>query len=260
MTITLSHKQSTSLPNDMGADFAETIECNEMKRVEASNALSDEAKSSKRNAIQRDRHTTINHPMMMEMHRRARLKMKNGEIEGTLKFVVPKKNLLHLPPSGAESERDSTASKKEVVVSAAAARKTLFRRIESIHPSRKEDDGSYFKAIANGSEVTLIIPLPHGYERGGWRCHALIPGMQPKTSSSANTSWEKEECLHPNESDNEHCMKCKYPKPKLKPEFLYLRLLQPGLREQRNEYLRIIKECDFELERWDSAEKEAQEV
>ncbi|KAL7539952.1 hypothetical protein ACHAXR_009742 [Thalassiosira sp. AJA248-18] len=192
----------------------------------------------------RARQTAIQNPMMMDAMRRTRLGLKSGEVTGKLTFVVPKSRVLYLPPT---PDDNSEISRKMSV-----ARETLCRRFEALHPSRKEDDASYFDAVERGTEVTLITALPAGYEKGGWRCHA-------KTNSTAASGQVVQECLHVNRAVDECCVECQCPKPNIRPEFAYLRLLPPGMRRQRKEYERIIKQCDDELIRVDAAEREASE-
>eukprot|EP00804_Cyclotella_cryptica_P003080 CCRYP_006079-RA/>CCRYP_006079-RA protein AED:0.07 eAED:-0.01 QI:0/0/0/1/0.5/0.33/3/0/431 len=160
------------------------------------------------------------------MQRRAKLKKKKGEVEGTLRFEVEKSKLLKLLPS------DDTAG----------IRTTLYRRIEGLSDTRKDDDSSYYTAVENGFKVTVILPLPESYEVGGWRCHA---------------SFDKGGCLHPNKREDEKCTSCQSPKPKLKPQFEYLRLLSFSIRDVAKEYLRVIREYDIELSKCEAAEKEA---
>lgn len=179
-----------------------------------------------------NRETAINNPMMMDAIRRTRLGLKGREVTGKLTFVVPKNKALNLPPTREGSP--------------AAVRQSLCRRFECLHPSRREDDASYFEAIDNGIVVTLITALPSGYKSGGWRCHVK------KSSSEA-------ECLQVNRVTDEYCAGCQQPKPNLRPEFEYLRLLPRGMRRQRKEYERIIKQCDHELGRCISSEREAAE-
>ena len=154
--------------------------------------------------------------------------------------------MLELPPT---REFDESESSNDVI---AAVRVTLCRRFEELHTSRREDDISYFDGVEKGTEVNVITALPPGYERGGWRCHA-------KSMKSTGSDQVVVECLYPNRPQDEICTKCQHPKPNLRPQFAYLRLLPPGLRRQRREYERIIKSCDYELERCDAAENEAVE-
>ena len=181
------------------------------------------------------RQTAINHPMMSDAMRRTRLGLKEGEVAAHLTFVVPKSQVLDLPPTPEDNFERS--------------RVTLCRRFEDLHPSRREDDASYLDAVEKGTEVTLVTALPADYEKGGWRCH--------DKKSSTDYCDQVVECLHVNTPDDECCAKCQSPKPNIRPEFAYLRLLPLGMRRQRKEYVRIIKECDSELERCDAAEREA---
>lgn len=192
------------------------------------------------------RKTAIQNPMMMDAIRRTRLALKNGEVSGQLTLVLPKSSVLNLPST---LDHDDSSLKSSAI---AAARETLCRRFEALHQPRKEDDASYFHAVETERKVTLVTPLPPGYERGGWRCHA-------KTSTTDCADHVVVECLHPNKPQDESCGKCQGPKPNIRPEYAYLRLLSLGVRRQRREYMRIIKECDHELERCDIAESEATE-
>jgi len=185
--------------------------------------------STKRMTIQRDRQATLINRAAMEMHRTTRLSMTSDEIEGSLNFIVPMNKLLRLPPS-----TDSAL--------AIAVRTTFYRRFECLQPNRQEDDAPYLEAVRQGTPVCLVKALPKDYKRGGWRCHTLV---------------EEKECLHPNKAHDMCCSKCLTPKPNLKPAFAYLRLLLPGMRQQRREYVRMIKECDSELCRCELAEQEA---
>ena len=183
------------------------------------------------------RKSAMQNPFLSDATRRTKLAMRNGEVKGRLKFIVQQNKLLILPPTmdGAES---STVTK---------ARETLCRRFTFLHPSRMEDDAPYFDAVKQGNEVTVITALPQGYSMGGWRCHA-------KLNSSEGT-----ECLHPNGCLVETCNRCNHPKPKLRQEFAYLRLMTPGVRRQRKEYERILKGIDSEFAKCDLAEHEARE-
>ncbi|KAL3787462.1 hypothetical protein ACHAW5_009000 [Stephanodiscus triporus] len=193
--------------------------------------------SSKDAVVQRRtilaRKTAILNPILSDARRRTMLGMRSGESKGRLKFFVQRSKILVLPPT----------------LEMAAARETLCRRFESLHPSRREDDASYIDAVTQGTEVIVITALPQGYSCGGWRCHA-------KTTSSG---CDQVECLHPNGPQNKSCMKCQSPKPNIRPEFSYLRLITPGVRRQRQEYVRIIQGIDHEFERCDTAEREATE-
>ncbi|KAL9189729.1 hypothetical protein ACHAXT_009404 [Thalassiosira profunda] len=115
---------------------------------------------------------------------------------------------------------------------------------------QREDDKPYFDAIEQGTVVTLVTALPPQYNKGGWRCHA-------KSTSAA--SGEVGECLQANQAADMSCIKCQSPKPNLRAEYLYLRLLPRGLRRQRREFERIIRDADGELNRCDAAESEANE-
>ena len=250
MNQTLSRDRSVCFSDANGRD----------KTMDASSAFNKEddndAKALKRKVIQRDRHTTIYHPMTMEMYRRTRLSMKSGEVEGLLKFHVSKSELLHLPPSEKEAQNEATnVSKSQQPI--ASVRETFFRRVDALHPSRKEDDAPYISAIEKNYEVTLVAPLPCGYEDGGWRCHASVKGDHLGPNGSFGAANVAAECLHPNISEDERCVKCQSIMPVMKPEFARLRLLSPGMRNQCKEYLQIIQECDSELERCEAAEKEA---
>jgi hypothetical protein len=178
-------------------------------------------KAKMKASIRKARQTTILTPMLAEMHRRAKLRVKPNEIEGKLTFTVKPDSLLKLPPD------------------AAPVRKTLFRRFEGLDASRVDDDAPYCRAVETGHQVTVVLPLPQG-----WRCHARV-GNQ--------------ECLHPNLNNRDNCEACATPKPKLKPEFQYLRLLSPSIRSESREYLRRIKESDSELTKYERYEKRAAE-
>lgn len=178
------------------------------------------------------RKTAILNPILSDARRRTMLGMRSGESKGRLKFFVQRSKLLVLPPTP----------------EMAAARETLCRRFEFLHPSRREDDASYIDAVEQGTEVIVITALPQGYSCGGWRCHA-------KTTSCSGC--DQVECLHPNGPQNMCCTKCQCPKPNIRPEFSYLRLFAPGVRRQRQEYVRIIQGIDHEFERCDTAEREA---
>ena len=121
------------------------------------------------------RKTAILNPILSDATRRTKLGMRNGETKGRLTFVVQRSKLLVLPPTPKDGSVTSRAM--------AAARETLCRRIEVLHPSRRENDASYFEAVEQGTEVTVIAALPR------WRCHTKI------TSSS---SHDQVECFHPN--------------------------------------------------------------
>ena len=189
-----------------------------------------------------NRQTSIEHPMMADAIRKLRLGgMKSNEVKGRLKFTVSKGNVLRLPPSnGEESSRDV----------AAAIKVTLCRRFEDLHPSRKEDDAAYLDAVENDKETTIITNLPPNYESGGWRCHAKIES----TTDDQDVSVE---CLHPNRPQDKMCTKCTSPRPDIRQEFAYLRLLAPAIRKQRKEYERIIHSCDTELCRCEATERDA---
>lgn len=188
---------------------------------------------NKREAIQRDRKATLFNRASMEMLRKTQLSLTEGETHGTtLKFIVPINRLLQLPPSIDDNDNFNVA--------AAAVRVTLFHRFECLQPCRQEDDTPYIDAVHQGMSVVLAKALPKGYESGGWRCHAL--------------NGERKECMQPNKASL--CSKCHSLKPKLKPRFAYLRLLLPGVRQQRREYVRMIKECDSELCRCEAAEED----
>ncbi len=192
-------------------------------------------KNSKRDTIQRDRKATLFNRASMEMLRKTQLSLAEGETQGTtLKFIVPRNRLLRMPPSIDANDNSSVA--------AAAVRTTLFHRFEYLQPCRQEDDTPYIDAVHQGMSVVLAKALPKGYESGGWRCHAL--------------NGEKKECMQPNKVSDKICLKCHSSKPKLKPRFAYLRLLLPGVRQQRREYIRMIKECDSELCRCEAAEED----
>ncbi|KAL7468489.1 hypothetical protein ACHAXS_008724 [Conticribra weissflogii] len=213
--------------------------------------------SLKMRDIQNQRFTTIYQPMLMEMHRRTKLTMKSGEVSGRIKFRVSKSELLHLPPTtevGSEPASAAEFSSSRLLI-AASIREAVFRRIDFLHPSRKECDASYVEFIELEKEATLVAPLPHEYHCGGWRCHSNIVGEQ----NSINDHDCIVECLHPNRPDEEYCQNCQSPKPFLKSEFSFLRIISPVVRKQTKEYLRIIKECDSELERCIAAEQEARE-
>ena len=203
-----------------------SVKSSPTKTLESNSKQQNDSRASmKKISIQRDRQATLFNRATMEMHRKTRLTMAVGETQGSLEFVVPKNKLLSL-----RSPEDN------------GVKSCLYRRFEYLHPSRKEDDSTYLDAVQNGMRVKLIKALPKGYERGGWRCHALNGGK---------------ECMHPNKSDVKKCSKCNTSKPKLKPAFAHLRLLLPGMRQQRREYVRMIKEFDSELCRCELAEKEA---
>jgi len=188
--------------------------------------------STKMMTIQRDRQATLLNRDAMEMLRKTRLALATSidETQGSLQFIVPISKILLLPPS---TDGDSLT---------AAIRTTFYRRFECLQPNRREDDAPYVEAVRQGISVCFEKALPKGYKMGGWRCHALV---------------EEKECLHPNKSNAKCCSKCLTPKPNLKPAFAYLRLLLPGMRQQRREYLRVIQECDAELRRCEVAEQEA---
>lgn len=218
--------------DDDDKDFLAFLAPSPSKSQQPSN--SKDATSTKRMTIQRDRQATLFNRSSMEMHRKTRLAMTSGETQGSLQFVVSRNKLLRLPPSK-DGDVDALAAR--------AVRTTLYRRFECLQPNRQEDDAPYLDAICQGMTVSLVKALPKGYERGGWRCHALI---------------EQKECLHPNKAHGRCCAKCHSPKPiNLKPAFTYIRLLLPGMRQQRREYVRMIKECDSELCRCEVAEQEA---
>jgi hypothetical protein len=183
------------------------------------------------------RKSAMQNPFLSDATRRTKLAMRNGEVKGRLKFIVQQSKLLVLPPT-IDGHEFSIVAK---------ARETLCRRFTFLHPSRMEDDDPYTEAVKQGNEVTVITALPQGYSMGGWRCHA-------KLNSSEGT-----ECLHPNGSLVETCNRCNHPKPKLRQEFAYLRLMTPGVRRQRKEYERIMKGIDSEFVRCDLAEHEARE-
>jgi len=183
-----------------------------------------------------NRQTAIEHPMMADAIRKLRLGgMKSNEVKGRLKFTVPKNNILALPNSNGESSRD-----------VAAVKVTLCRRFEDLHQSRKEDETAYLDA----KEVTIITALPPNYESGGWRCHAKI-------ESTTDDQVISVECLHPNRPQDKMCTKCTSPRPDIRQEFAYLRLLAPAIRKQRKEYERIIHSCDTELCRCEATERDA---
>lgn len=183
---------------------------------------------TKRMTIQRDRQATLFNRATMEMHRTTRLAMTSGETQGSLHFVVRRNKLLIIP--------SSTGSDSHTI----AVRTTLYRRFETLDPDRQEDDVPYLNAVKEGMTVQLVKALPKGYERGGWRCHALVGAK---------------ECMHPNKAHEKCCSKCHTKKPHLKPAYAHLRLLLPGMRQQRREYVRMIKECDSELCRCEAAEQ-----
>mmetsp|Transcript_10915 Transcript_10915/g.16656 ORF Transcript_10915/g.16656 Transcript_10915/m.16656 type:complete len:893 (-) Transcript_10915:686-3364(-) len=211
--------------------------CNDFQPFQASLSSPSPSKSqesnknvnvtTKRMTIQRDRQATLFNRATMEMHRTTRLAMTSGETQGSLEFTVPRNKLLHLPPS---TGSDSITT---------AVRTSLYRRFESLNPERKEDDTPYLNAVKEGTAVKLVKALPKGYERGGWRCHALVG---------------EKECMHPNKAHDKCCSKCNTEKPHLKPAYAHLRLLLPGMRQQRREYVRMIKEYDSELRRCEVAE------
>ncbi|KAL7490966.1 hypothetical protein ACHAWT_000819 [Skeletonema menzelii] len=188
--------------------------------------------STKRMTIQRDRQATLFNRASMEMHRTTRLAMTSGETQGSLKFIVHRNKLLNLPAS---ADSDSLTI---------AVRTTLYRRFESLDPNRQEDDAPYLTAVNQGIPVKLVKALPKAYERGGWRCHALVG---------------ENECMHPNKAHEKCCSKCQAKKPNLKPAYAHLRLLLPGMRQQRREYVRSIREYDSELCRCEVAEQVANE-
>lgn len=172
---------------------------------------------SKQESIRRARQTTLLKPMLAEMVRRTKLSIKPGEVEGKLVFHVDQANILCLPPGS-------------------PAKNTLFRRFDGLSHARIDDDSSYYDSVQEGNTVTVILPLPAKYEKGGWRCHALL----------ANGP-----CLQPNLND--HCMACNAAKPQLKREFLHLRMISHSVRCQADEYLRIIFESDDVLTKCESA-------
>jgi hypothetical protein len=180
---------------------------------------------TKHQSVQQARKTTLLTPMLAEMHRRAKLKMKPGEVEGTLTFAVAKSNLLRL------NDTDPV-------------RRTLLRCIEGLSESRIHDDSSYYNAVERGQTVTVLLPLPEGYNEGGWRCHAINGTV---------------ECLHPNKAHDDACVACQTRKPMLKANFHYLRTMSHSIRSQTKEYLRSIKELDAELTKCERAEVEAAE-
>lgn len=198
----------------------------EMKSTYASAATGNESKAAKQQSIRRARQTTMLRPIEMAMRRRTKLKMKVGEVEGMLSFGLEKSNTLHLSED------------------ANGVRRALFRRIDDLAESRKDDDSSYFSAINKGEKVLVVVPIPAGYEAGGWRCHAIVDGNK---------------CLQPNKARDEFCISCQSQKPKLKPQFEHLRLLSPSIQAESQEYLRIIRESDMELSKCEAAEKEARE-
>ena len=187
------------------------------------------------------RKTAILNPILSDATRRTKLGMRLGETKGRLNFVVQRSKLLVLPPTPKDDSETSRAL--------AAARETLCRRCEVLHPSRRENDAAYIEAVEQGTEVIVIAALPRGYTRGGWRCHT-------KTKSHSN---DQVECFHPNGPTDVTCMKCQSPKPSMRPEFSYLRLITPGVRRQRILYTRTIQGIDNELERCDVAERQATE-
>lgn len=199
-----------------------------------------------------NRQTAIANPIMADAIRRTRLGMKTGEVRGKLKFSVPK--ILHLPPTDSFDNVNSNEISNSGL-KAAATRVALYRRFEDLNSSRKEDDSSYFDAVGNGVEVTVVSPLPPHYERGGWRCHAKINKLVTNSSGDQTAG----ECLYPNRPQDQQCTKCTTLKPSLRPEFAYLRLISPSIRRQRREYERIIRSCDHELTRCDTAERDAAE-
>jgi hypothetical protein len=182
--------------------------------------------NEKKQSIQKARQTTLLTPMLAEAFKRAKLRVKQGEVEGTLTFTVKPDSLQEL----GELE--------------APVRKTLFRRIEGLDSSRVDDDSAYCRAVETGHQATIVLPLPVGYNEGGWRCHAII-GNQ--------------ECLHPNLKYRNDCEVCATAKPNLKPEFQHLRLLSPSIRSESNEYLRRIRESDAELTKCERYENTAAE-
>ena len=212
--------------------------CNDCLAIAASSSPStsqlsnnrDTKASTKRMTIQRDRQATLFNRATMEMHRSTRLAMTSGETQGALNFIVPRNKLIRLPPSSASNS---------IVI---AVRTTLYRRFESLRPNRQEDDAPYLDAVRQGMPVKLVKALPKGYDRGGWRCHALVGEIG---------------CMHPNKAHDKCCSKCHTNKPNLKPAFAHLRLLLPGMRQQRREYVRMIKEYDSELCRCEVAEQDA---
>lgn len=196
--------------------------------VQVAEKLDTTSKMTKQTLIRRARQTSLVTPMLAEMHRRTKLKMKPGEVEGRLTFVVKKEDLLRLPLS------DDTL----------LIRAALFRRIDGLG-ARMDDDSSYYDAVENDQgKVTVLVPLPSEYESGGWRCHA-INGYG--------------ECLHPNKAGDDNCMACQTQKPKLKSEFDYLRIVAPAIRDESIEYVRIIRDSDADLTKCELAEKHASE-
>ena len=222
--------ESTSL--EEGEACAEIGES--MDSFDASNNIPP-VKDAKKSRTILARQTAIHNPMLVDAVRRTRLGLKGGEVEARLKFSVPKDRALRM--SSVQGDSHNAGSKI-----------ALCRRFEGLHPSRKEDDASYFGAVAKGMEVTLVTALPAHWENGSWRCHA------GKSCSPIKT---RAKCLHPNRPDADCCIQCQSPKLDLRPEFAHLRLLLPGMRRQRTEYERIIFECDSDLRRCDAAEQEA---
>lgn len=232
-------RSSESPAGDSSSSDDDNEGCNDSLAFTASSCLSpSKSHESNKNAnaitkrmtIQRDRQATLFNRATMEMHRTTRLAMNSGETQGSLQFIVRRNKLLHIPPSTGSDSHTS------------AVRTTLYRRFETLDPDRQEDDGPYLNAVKEGMAVKLVKALPKGYERGGWRCHALVG---------------EKECMHPNKAHEKCCSKCHTKKPNLKPAYAHLRLLLPGMRQQRREYVRMIKEYDSELCRCEAAEQMA---
>jgi len=182
-------------------------------------------------------------PLLSEAIRRTKLGLKDREVRGKLLFDVQIKDRLDLPYTAAS---DGASAEK-----VSAIRRALCRRLEHVHETRQEDDVSYHSSIDSGQSVVLVRALPPSHESGGWRCHASSPGTLEEGGSA---------CLQANSPAALSCRKCNSAKPNLRPQFAYLRLISHCVRRRRREYThRIIAECDGELERCESAEREASE-
>ncbi|EJK67625.1 hypothetical protein THAOC_11317, partial [Thalassiosira oceanica] len=185
------------------------------------------------------RQSAVERPLLSDAIRRTNLGLKDREVRGKLLFRV--QDRLDLPYTATSDE----ASAKKV----AAIRRALGRRLEHIHETRQEDDASYHSLIESRSSVALVTALPPSHESGGWRCHAFLPESLEEGGSV---------CLQANSPSTRECTRCKSPKPNLRPQFAYLRHISYCVRRRRREYThRIIAECDDELERCESADREA---